>query len=126
MRLQEILIAGVVLLLTDAVYLSFIASYFDAVVRRVQGASLSIDVLAAAICYVFLVGGLYWFIIRHRRSIWEAGVLGLVIYGVYETTNKAILKNWDWLTVLLDTSWGGALFVISTAITYWLLGLPVR
>ena len=76
------------------------------------------DLLAAVLCYAFLVGGLYYFIIRERRSWKEAGLLGLVIYGVYETTTKAVLKNWDWFTVLIDTMWGTVLFSVSTVATY--------
>jgi uncharacterized membrane protein len=40
----------------------------------------------------------------------EAFLLGIVIYGVYETTNYALFKNWSILTVFMDTLWGGILF----------------
>ena len=45
-------------------------------------------------------------------------VLGLVIYGVYETTNYAIFKNWTLSTVLLDTAWGAILLGLTTFLTY--------
>ena len=37
-------------------------------------------------------------------------ILGLVIYGVYETTSKALLSEWKWSTVLIDTIWGSIFF----------------
>jgi len=116
--LQEIIILAVVFTLTDAVYLTSAASHFDTVIRRVQGSPLQLDMVATVLCYVFLVGGLYWFIIRERRSWVDAAILGLVIYGVYETTTKATLRAWDWMTVLIDTVWGTVLFALSTIITY--------
>jgi uncharacterized membrane protein len=116
--LKEILILAVVFVAIDATYLTAISGYFGSVVRRVQGSPIQLDFVAAVLCYAFLVGGLYYFIIRERRSWKEASLLGLVIYGVYETTTKSVLKNWDWFTVLIDTTWGSILFGISTVVTY--------
>ncbi len=116
--LNELLILAVVFVVIDAVYLTSVSGYFNSVVRRVQGSPIQMDFIAAALCYAFLVGGLYYFIIRERRSWKEASILGLVVYGVYETTTKAVLKNWDWFTVFIDTTWGTILFGISTVVTY--------
>jgi uncharacterized membrane protein len=124
--LYEILILAIIFTLTDAIYLTSVASYFDGVIRRVQGAPLQLDIIATILCYIFLVGGLYWFIIRERRSWIEAGLLGLVIYGVYETTTKATLRAWDWTTVVMDTTWGAVLFMLSAVFTYKLIGVPIK
>ena len=48
----------------------------------------------------------------------DAFLLGIVIYGVYESTNYAILKNWNIKAVALDTLWGGILFALTTKVTY--------
>lgn len=48
----------------------------------------------------------------------EAFLLGLVIYGVYETTTYSVLKNWKISTVITDTLWGGVLFYLTTFFTY--------
>ena len=42
--------------------------------------------------------------------------MGILIYGVYETTNYALFKNWSIFTVILDTLWGGTLFALVTFI----------
>ena len=57
---------------------------------------------------------LNYFIIKPRKSVSDAFLLGLVIYGDYETTSYALLKNWSLITVIIDTLWGGALFAITT------------
>jgi uncharacterized membrane protein len=55
-------------------------------------------------------------IIKPNKSIIEAFLLGLVIYGVYETTNYALLEKWSLKTVIIDTLWGGILFALTTFI----------
>jgi uncharacterized membrane protein len=83
-------------------------------VKSVQGSPLKMNFLAAIICYLFLVFGIYYFIIKPKRSVRDAFLLGVVIYSVFELTNLAIFKNWSILTVLLDTLWGGVLFGTTT------------
>ena len=62
--------------------------------------------------YLFLTLGFYYFLINKKSTYIDAFLLGLVIYGVYETTNKAILKDWKWESVIIDTIWGGTLFFL--------------
>jgi uncharacterized membrane protein len=82
----------------------------------VQGSNIQMNFLGAALCYIFLIAGLNYFIIKPHKSPTDAFLLGLVIYGVYETTNYALFKNWSILTVFIDTLWGGILFALTTYI----------
>ncbi len=117
---RRLIIIAVVLLILDFSYLSLIKNYFSNQIKRVQGTFMKINYYAAAICYVFLIFGLYYFIVLPKRSVLDAFLLGIVIYGVYETTNMALLSKWSWLTVLMDTLWGGILFAITTYIVKYL------
>jgi uncharacterized membrane protein len=108
------LLSAIVMLSLDFVYLSTMKGYFMNQVKNVQGSALKLNYFGAALCYVFLIAGLNYFIIKPRKSVSDAFLLGLVIYGVYETTNYALLSNWSIITVIIDTLWGGLLFA-STA-----------
>lgn len=110
------LISAIVFIAIDSVYLNIMKGYFQKQVQNVQGSALQINFLGAAICYVFLILGINYFIIKPHKSVQEAFLLGLVIYGVYETTNYALLKKWSLLTVFMDTLWGGILFALTTYI----------
>ena len=112
------LVSAIVLIVIDSFYLNLMKGYFDNQVKKVQGTNIKMNFLGAAICYIFLIVGLNYFIIKPHRSVQDAFLLGLVIYGVYETTNLALFSNWSVLTVLIDTLWGGLLFGITTAIIY--------
>ena len=108
------LLSAIVMLSLDFVYLSVMKSYFMNQVKNVQGSPLKLNYLGAAICYIFLIAGLNYFIIKPRKSVSDAFLLGLVIYGVYETTNYALFRNWSIISVLMDTLWGGLLFASTT------------
>jgi uncharacterized membrane protein len=110
------LISAIVFLSLDSVYLTLTSNYFKKQIQNVQGSELKMNFLGAAICYVFLIFGINYFIIKPRKSVSDAFLLGIVIYGVYETTNYAILKNWAIFSVILDTLWGGTLFALTTYI----------
>ena len=116
--IKNIAAMTVVLLALDFIYISVIRNMFEIQIADVQRVALQIRPLGAVLCYLLLVIGLYYFIIREHRPVFDAFLLGLVIYGVYETTSYALLKKWRWNIVLMDTLWGGILFALTTFITY--------
>ena len=110
-----LLLASAILFISiDFVYLNVIRDYFTRQIQSVQGSQIKLNYLGAALCYIFLIAGINYFIIRPRKSVSDAFLLGIVIYGVYETTNYALFTNWSLWTVLLDTLWGGLLFAATT------------
>ena len=117
------LLSAIVFITIDFMYLQSVKGYFQKQVQSVQGSAMQINYLGAAICYVFLIIGINYFIIKPNKSIKDAFLLGLVIYGVYETTNYALFKNWYITTVIIDTLWGGALFAITTYIVNMMRGI---
>ena len=110
------LVSAILFVTIDYFYLTSIKNYFNYQVKIVQGSPLKINLLSAMLCYIFLIFGLNYFIIKPGHSVQDAFLLGLVIYAVFETTNKALFSNWSWLTVLIDSLWGGILFAIVTYI----------
>lgn len=112
----KLLISAIVLITVDYFYLNMIKGYFNNQIKRIQGSPMEINYLGAALCYIFLVIGINYFIIKPNKSISDAFLLGIIIYGVFETTNYALFKNWSVLTVIIDTLWGGILFAITAYI----------
>jgi uncharacterized membrane protein len=108
------LLSAIIFVTLDYFYLGLMRGYFENQVKIVQGSPLKINLLGAIICYIFLIAGLNYFIIKPNKSIQDAFLLGIVIYAVFETTNLALFQKWSWLTVFLDTLWGGVLFALTT------------
>ena len=117
------LISAIVFITTDFIYLNVIKNYFLNQIKQVQGTEPKVNFLGVALCYIFLIAGINYFIIKPRKSVNDAFLLGIVIYGVYETTNYALLKNWSIITVIMDTLWGGLLFAFTTYIVNMLRGI---
>jgi uncharacterized membrane protein len=113
-----ILISAIVLIILDSVYLNLTGGYFKKQIKAVQGSPLELNLVGAALCYVFIIFGLNYFILKHKKSVKDAFLLGIVIYAVFELTNLAIFKNWHIMSVLIDTLWGGILFGLTTGIVY--------
>jgi uncharacterized membrane protein len=110
------LISAILFVIIDFIYLQTIKNYFTKQITQVQGSPLKVNLLGVALCYIFLIFGLNYFIIKSKKSVYEAFIFGIIIYGVYETTNYALFSKWSILTVIMDTLWGGLLFAIVTFI----------
>ena len=110
----KLLISAIIFVFIDSIYLNIINKYFSNQVNLVQGSPIKMNFLATLICYIFLIFGINYFIIVPNRSVQDAFLLGLVIYGVFETTNMALFSKWSWITVIMDTLWGGLLFALTT------------
>ena len=110
------LLSAIIFVIIDFFYLNIIKQYFKNQIEKVQKTPLKVNNLGALLCYIFLIFGLNYFIIQPKRSVSDAFLLGILIYGVYETTSYALLSNWSFLTVIMDTLWGGTLFAITTFI----------
>ena len=111
-----LLISAILFIIIDSIYLNLFKEYFKNQVEKVQGSPIKMNFLGAALCYVFLIAGLNYFIIKPKKSVQDAFLLGIVIYGVFETTNYALFKNWSVISVIMDTLWGGILFALTTYI----------
>jgi len=117
-NLARLFIASIVFILIDSVYLYFAKDFFNFQVKSIQKVPLSLRMYATALCYISLIFLLYYFILREKKCVKDAFLLGLGVYAVYETTNLAIFERWLPITAIVDTLWGGFLFAMTTQIVY--------
>jgi uncharacterized membrane protein len=118
--MQLIFLTTIVFLSLDFAFLYLMRTMFNKQIIAVQGSPVVFNIYAAIPCYFALVFGIYYFIIREKKSILDAFLLGIVIYAVFETTNLSLFKKWTWETATIDTIWGGTLFALTTFIVYTL------
>jgi uncharacterized membrane protein len=114
----QYLVAAIIFVVLDGIYLNLIKGYFNNQVKKIQGSDIKINMIATGITYIILIFGINYFIIRRHRSVKDAALLGFIIYGVYEFTNMSLFKDWSILTAIIDTTWGTVLFGLTTAIIY--------
>ena len=136
MSISDLIALAVIVLALDAVFLTLTKDLFARQVMLVQGTAMKVNIPSAAGCYVLIVLGLYYFVLRHiivpnatsaaasiqtmriGDGVRAAFFLGILVYGVYETTTLAILRNWSPMTAVIDTTWGGTLFALSAYLFY--------
>lgn len=91
---------------------------------------MTLNVFAAIFCYLIMIIGLVFIIITQLsrygslRSLSQVnklkyalrfgGVVGFVVYGVFNTTNLAVFKRYSVPLAIIDIIWGTLLFTIAT------------
>lgn len=125
------LISFIVLLALDAVYLSIVSRFYKASIRRIQGGvDMKVNLIAAVACYAFLVLGLIFIVFTQLSrygslrslslqnkllyALRFGGVVGLVVYGVFNTTNLAIFRDYSKTLAIIDIVWGTILYTLAT------------
>lgn len=116
-QIKTFFILSLIFVLIDSIYLKIMSSHFKGLVKKIQGGDEMIfRYIPAIFCYLFLIIGLQYFVISKNGSSFDAAILGWIIYGVFETTNAAIFKDWDLKSIIIDTTWGGILYALTTFI----------
>jgi uncharacterized membrane protein len=115
------------MLLADAAWLSAIAPEFRTMIAGIQGSPMGVKYIPVAICYAVMILGLWYLVIRPAgRDITAAATqgaaLGATVYGVYEMTNLATIKNWSPKIALMDWIWGTVLFAGTAAAATYVAG----
>ena len=112
--IKDIILLAVIFVLVDAGFLYLMSNNFQTLIKKIQGSPLKMKLIPTVACYIVLVSSLYYFVIYKKGSYLDAFLLGFFIYAVYETTNMAIFKDWSISVGLIDLTWGGFLFLITT------------
>ena len=116
-NIKDFIIIGIIVLVLDFIaFKLFITAHFSKLIKNIQHSEMTVNYFGAGIAYIFITLSIYLFIIKPNLSLFYAGLLGFFIYGIYETTNFAIFKDWTILTILIDSIWGGILFFTTTFI----------
>ncbi|MGH9200042.1 MAG: DUF2177 family protein [Vicinamibacterales bacterium] len=123
--LAQFAVALTAVVVLDAVWLGLLMRNFYrtqfAPIARMSGGVLAPVWPAAAAVYVLLALGVVAFAVPIGHDVATAalrgGLLGLVIYGVYDLTNHATLKNWSGAVTVVDITWGAVLCALVTVVT---------
>jgi uncharacterized membrane protein len=117
-ELLKLLFLGVVILVLDGIYLGTNFKFLMGQLQSVQKTPVVLRYTGAILCYIIILAGLYYFVIQQKLTVYEkvrnAAILGVVIYGVYETTSYATFKAWTPQMLVMDTLWGGILLSLTT------------
>ncbi len=125
--LIRMLVAGGVMAVIDALWLSVIANKF----YKSQIGSLLLEkpnMPAAVLFYFIYVVGIVAFVLSPalEKGSWQHAVgygalFGFVAYATYDLTNLATLKGWTTKLVVVDLLWGAVLTAGVAGISFWIV-----
>jgi uncharacterized membrane protein len=100
----------------DGVWLGVVMKHFYreqlAPIIRLANGGIAPNWPAAIVVYLLLGTGIAVFVIPRAETVASAAafgaLLGLVVYGVYDFTNYATLRQWPFVLTLADAAWGTA------------------
>lgn len=127
-QLKTFALALLSFIVLDFLWLGFVVKGFNlaqlAEIGRIENGDFSILYLPAAGAYLLMALAIAAFVApltrgRSRPQALLAGAaMGLIIYGIFDLTNLAILKNYPVLFAAADVAWGTVVFGIVALITH--------
>lgn len=107
MNVLNYLLVAVIILIVDLPWLLAGSKFSKSMIQSIQGSELEVRYLPSIVVYLALA-----YLVSLPKNITEAFLLGSCTYAVYDFTNYATLKNYSLRFAVLDSLWGGILFVI--------------
>ncbi len=120
------LIAFVVFLLVDLVWLTFVANDFY---KKHLGFLMkdTPNYIAALVFYLIFIVGLVYFVIMPGIEAGSIGkiilgglMFGFITYATYDLTNLATLKDWPIVITIVDLIWGSVLSTVISVATFYI------
>jgi len=118
MNFKLLIIFSIVFLILDISWIQIFVKNFSPMIEKVQGSPMIVNVYGALGAYIVMLFTYYNIIYDGDiPNYTRAALLGLAVYGTYEFTNYATIKNWDLTVLLMDICWGSIVGVLSLYIT---------
>ncbi len=101
----------VLLVLIDMIWIIGFSNLHKDQVHAIQKSPLQLDLIPAVLFYILATIGYVVFIKHAKTNKFYLGcMLGLLMYGSFDLTNKAIFRDYTWKYAILDMTWGTLLF----------------
>lgn len=118
--MNKVIILVITVLVLDYIGLTYLFNdVWKKQIFAIQNKEMKVNVYGALFSYIFLLLGLVIFVqplIKNDFDCIKYGALyGLVVFGVFDMTNLAIIEDYQWKTSVIDISWG---MFISTVALY--------
>ncbi len=118
---KKFIIMAIILTIIDLIFIGFITnSLWKTNVEGIQKTPLKVNGLYGLLSYIFIWIILYYFIVKDanksniKTKMFEAFLLGFSTYAIFDFTNLAIFTNYNLSTAIIDMTWGGIVFMITT------------
>lgn len=116
--------ASFILLVLDLVWIYlYMGKQYTNQIQQIQNSKMEVNPYLAVLSYLLMVLGLNMFVLPNIRkdhaledSLKYGFTYGIILYGVYDFTAGAVLKDWNLRLSIIDILWGGFVYFISSYI----------
>ena len=120
--IKQLITVGTILGIFDYVWLNFVfLEYWKKMVTNIQLKPLWVNSSYIVPIYILLTLSIIVYVLPKIRddnilfdSIKYGGLLGFIIYGIFDFTNLVTFENYSLNIALTDIAWGTFLFTIVT------------
>ena len=124
-NIKELIVVSIYFLIFDYVWLSyFFKNYWTTMISRIQLSQFKANLNYAVFSYILMTLSVLIFVLpkigeqnTFLDSIKYGGLMGLIIYGIFDFTNLAIFERYSVGVGLADVAWGTFLFTLVTYLT---------
>lgn len=119
-------LAALTMMLLDGFWLGLVANQFYLThlkhLIRGDGTKFDVNYPAAGAVYALMVLGFIVFISpslskwTFRQTVLKSALFGIVVYGVYDFTNLATLRDWPAIVAVVDVLWGAVIYSVTAVI----------
>ena len=114
--------SSMTLLILDFIWIStYMGGKYNILVNKIQNSKMEVKTIYAVFAYSLMLLGLNIFVlpkidtenVKVLDCLIYGFLFGVILYGVYDFTCAAVLKDWDIKLALIDILWGGFVYFIS-------------
>lgn len=127
--MNKLILSSILLLLLDFMWIGgYMGGEYKKMIRKIQGSDMQLQVIYAILSYTLMIIGLNVFVIPNinkdnlfNDSLKYGFLFGIILYGVYDFTIGAVLKDWNFKLAIMDVLWGGTVYFLATYLTFTIL-----
>ncbi|AGE59527.1 putative membrane protein (DUF2177) [Acanthocystis turfacea Chlorella virus OR0704.3] len=110
--MKDLAIIAVTMIVLDIAWITlFMSKIFTPMIEKIQGKPMVLRPLGGFLAYAAMIG--LFFTFKDNLTPLKAFLLGVGVFMTYDFTSYALFSDWDLKTALIDTTWGGVLFLLA-------------
>ena len=112
--MKNLIKIAVIMLVLDHFWIkNYMGNLFGKVVKKMTNKKMKVDLKAAVLSYMCMIIGARYLGLPNIRnnnvfndSLYYGTLLGLLSFGVFDFSNKAVFQNYPWNVAYIDIAWG--------------------
>lgn len=123
--IQEFIVVAILLGVFDYIWLNyFFVNMWSTMIHTIQSSPLELKTNYIIPAYILMTLSIVIYVLPKinkqtivKDSILYGGLMGLIIYGIFDLTNLIVFKHYSISVAVIDISWGTFLFSVTTIIS---------